>query len=47
VLVRQAYPNPTPDQLQQFLEDNANDLGAADKDNAYGAAWCDFLRPRR
>jgi len=47
VLVRQAYPNHTADQLQQFLEENADDLGAVGKDNVYGAAWCDFLRPRR
>jgi len=37
VLVKQAYPNSTVDQLQQFLEDNADDLGAVGKDNVYGA----------
>jgi len=37
VLVKQAYPSYTPDQLQQFLEGNADDLGAAGKDNVYGA----------
>ncbi len=37
VLVKQAYPNYTPDQLQQFLEGNADDLGAVGKDNVYGA----------
>jgi len=37
VLVKQAYPSYTPDQLQQFLEDNADDLGAVGKDNVYGA----------
>jgi len=37
VLIKQAYPNYTPDQLQQFLEENADDLGAAGKDNVYSA----------
>ena len=37
VLVKQAYPTYTADQLQQFLEVNADDLGAVGKDNVYGA----------
>jgi len=37
VLVKQAYPNYTTDQLQQFLEEKADDLGAVGKDNVYGA----------
>jgi len=36
-LVRQAYPNYTVAQLQQFLETNAMDLGTAGKDNLFGA----------
>ena len=37
ILAKQAYPNYTTDQLQQFLEDNADDLGAVGKDNVFGA----------
>jgi len=36
-LVKQAYPSYTPAQLQAFLEGRATNLGAAGKDNAYGA----------
>jgi len=36
-LVRQAYGNYTVAQLQQFLETRAIDLGAAGKDNLFGA----------
>ena len=36
-LVRQAYPDYTVAQVQQFLETNAMDLGTAGKDNLFGA----------
>ena len=45
VLVKQAYPNYTPDQLQQFLEDNADDLGTVGKDNVYGAGLVHLPAP--
>ncbi len=36
-LVKQAFPEYTPEQIQQFLERGAEDLGDAGKDNRYGA----------
>jgi len=36
-LVKQAFPDFTPDEIQQFLEDRAEDMGDPGKDNRYGA----------
>lgn len=36
-LVRQAFPNYTPEQIQKFLEDHAEDRGPPGKDNDWGA----------
>jgi subtilisin family serine protease len=36
-LVKQAFPDFTPAQIQKFLEDRAEDSGAPGKDNLYGA----------
>jgi len=43
-LARQAYPNYTVAQVQQFLETNAIDLGTAGKDTLFGAGRL-FLGP--
>ena len=46
-LVKQAFPAWAPAQIGQFLEDKAVDLGAAGKDNTYGAGrlYLDGLPP--
>lgn len=36
-LVKQAFPNYTPEQIQKFLEDRAEDRGTRGKDNDWGA----------
>jgi hypothetical protein len=36
-LVKQAFPHFTPAEIQQFLEDQAEDVGDPGKDNRYGA----------
>jgi PKD repeat protein/subtilisin family serine protease len=36
-LVKQAFPNYTPEQIQKFLEDRAEDRGPRGKDNDWGA----------
>lgn len=36
-LVKQAFPNYTPEQIQKFLEDRAEDRGPPGKDNDWGA----------
>jgi hypothetical protein len=36
-LVKQVYPNYSPDQIKNYLELNATDLGVTGKDNIYGS----------
>ncbi len=36
-LVKQAFPEYTPDQIKEFLEDRAEDMAEPGKDNRYGA----------
>lgn len=36
-LVKQAFPEYTPDQIREFLEDRAEDMAEPGKDNRYGA----------
>ena len=45
VLVKDAHPGYTPDDLQAFLETTAVDLGAAGKDNLYGSGRLDLASP--
>ncbi len=44
-LVKQAFPTFTPDQIQQFLEQRAEDLGPPGKDNQYGAGLLQLGQP--
>ena len=44
-LVKQAYPNLTPDQLKAYLMRAARDLGDAGVDNVYGAGELQLPKP--
>ena len=44
-LVKQAYPNLTPDQLKTYLMQAARDLGDAGVDNVYGAGELQLPKP--
>lgn len=44
-LVKQVYPNDTPEQIRQFLEERAEDAGAPGKDNRYGAGILSLGQP--
>ena len=44
-LVKQAYPNLTPDQLKAYLMQAARDLGDAGVDNVYGAGELQLPKP--
>ena len=44
-LVRQAFPTYGPDQLQQYLQKNARDMGAAGMDNVTGAGELQLPKP--
>ena len=44
-LVKQAYPNLTPDQLKTYLMRAARDLGDAGVDNVYGAGELQLPKP--
>ncbi|NOR48587.1 MAG: S8 family serine peptidase, partial [Methanosarcinaceae archaeon] len=43
-LILQAYPDMTPLEVRQLLEDTAVDLGTAGKDNTYGSGRIDVLK---
>ena len=45
VLIKQANPDFTPDQIQQFMESNAQDFGAPGKDNVYGSGFVQLPPP--
>lgn len=44
-LVKQAFPDYGPDQIQRFLEDRSEDLGRSGKDNLYGAGLLQLGQP--
>jgi len=45
LLVKQAFPEWGPEQIQRFLEERAEDLGPPGKDNLYGAGLLQLGQP--
>jgi subtilisin family serine protease len=44
-LIKQAFPEYTPDQIKEYLEQTAEDFGEAGKDNRYGAGVLTLGQP--